>query len=45
MWNKQVPATHDPVMERIDEEGHILGSSALDVSRFKKDHPELVTED
>ena len=37
---------HDAVMERVDEEGHVLGFSVLGVSRFKKDHPleaELMT--
>lgn len=37
---------HDAVMERVDEQGHVLGFSVLGVSRFKKDHPleaELMT--
>ena len=40
------PTAHDAVMERVDEEGHVLGFSVLGVSRFKKDHPleaELMT--
>ena len=27
------------VMERVDEEGHVLGFSVLGVSKFPKDHP------
>jgi len=30
---------HDAVMERVDEEGHVLGFSILGVSRFRKDSP------
>ncbi|GMV49253.1 MAG: hypothetical protein AMXMBFR67_07960 [Nitrospira sp.] len=30
---------HDAVMERVDDQGHVLGFSILGVSRFKKDHP------
>jgi Protein of unknown function (DUF2283) len=30
---------HDAVMERVDEQGHVLGFSMLGVSRFSKDHP------
>jgi hypothetical protein len=40
------PTAHDAVMERVDEQGHILGFSVLGVSRFKKDRPleaELLT--
>lgn len=40
------PTAHDAVMERVDEQGHVLGFSVLGVSRFKKDHPleaELMT--
>lgn len=31
--------THDAVMERVDEQGNILGFSILGVSRFKKTKP------
>ena len=37
---------HDAVMERVDEQGHVLGFSVLGVSRFRKGHPleaELMT--
>ena len=30
---------HDAVMERVDNEGHLLGFSILGVSRFSKDKP------
>ncbi len=30
---------HDALMERVDEQGHVLGFSVLGVSRFCKDHP------
>lgn len=30
---------HDAVMERVGENGEILGFSVLGVSRFKKDNP------
>ena len=30
---------HDAVMERVDEQGHVIGFSILGVSRFKKDKP------
>jgi uncharacterized protein YuzE len=30
---------HDAVMERVDQEGHVIGFSILGVSRFKKDKP------
>lgn len=30
---------HDAVMERVDEQGHVLGFSIFGVSRFKKDRP------
>ena len=33
------PTGHEAVMERVDEEGHILGFSINGVSRFQKDHP------
>ena len=33
------PTSHDAVMERVDDQGHVLGFSVLGVSRFKKDHP------
>jgi len=40
------PTAHDAVMERVDENGQVLGFSVLGVSRFNKDRPleaELVT--
>jgi len=40
------PTTHEAVMERVDEQGHVLGFSVLGVSRFQRDHPleaELLT--
>jgi hypothetical protein len=33
------PTGHEAVMERVDEEGHILGFTVIGVSRFQKDHP------
>ena len=30
---------HDAVMERVDQNGHVIGFSILGVSRFKKDKP------
>ena len=30
---------HDAVMERVDEQGHVIGFSVLGVSRFRKDLP------
>jgi uncharacterized protein YuzE len=30
---------HDGVMERVDEQGHVIGFSVLGVSRFTKEHP------
>ena len=30
---------HDAVMERVDEQGHVLGFSILGVSRFRKERP------
>jgi uncharacterized protein YuzE len=30
---------HDAVMQRVDQEGHLIGFSILGVSRFKKDKP------
>jgi len=38
---------HDAVMERVDEQGRVIGFSVLGVSRFRKGHPleaELITE-
>ncbi|GEM_PF-1894466 len=32
-------AKHDALMERVDAQGHIIGFSIMDVSRFKKDKP------
>ena len=31
--------THEAVMERVDDQGAIIGFSILGVSRFKKDKP------
>jgi uncharacterized protein YuzE len=31
--------SHDAVMERVDQQGHVIGFSILGVSRFKKDKP------
>ena len=33
------PTSHEAVMERVDDQGHVVGFSILGVSRFKKDHP------
>ena len=33
------PTAHDAVMERVDNQGHVLGFSVLGVSRFQKDRP------
>jgi hypothetical protein len=30
---------HDAVMERVDEQGHVLGFSILGVSRHAKERP------
>jgi uncharacterized protein YuzE len=30
---------HDAVMERVDQQGNVIGFSILGVSRFKKDKP------
>ena len=30
---------HAGVMERVDEQGHVIGFSILGVSRFKKEKP------
>jgi hypothetical protein len=30
---------HDAVMERVDDQGHVVGFTVLGVSRFRKDHP------
>ena len=41
------PTAHDAVMERVDNQGHVLGFSVLGVSRFQKDRPleaELLSE-
>jgi uncharacterized protein YuzE len=29
----------DSVMQRVDEQGHVIGFSVLGVSKFQKDHP------
>ena len=31
--------THDAVMERVDEQGNVLGFTILGVSRFRKGQP------
>jgi hypothetical protein len=33
------PTAHEAVMERVDEQGQVLGFSIMGVSRFQKDHP------
>lgn len=33
------PTAKDAVMERVDEQGHVVGFSVLGVGRFKKDRP------
>ncbi len=41
------PTAHDAVMERVDDQGHVLGFSVMGVSRSKKDRPleaELLAE-
>ncbi len=41
------PTAHDAVMERVGNQGHVLGFSVLGVSRFQKDRPleaELLSE-
>jgi ribosomal protein S11 len=30
---------HDAVMERVDDQGRVIGFSVMGVSRFKKDKP------
>jgi hypothetical protein len=30
---------HDALMERLDEQGHVIGFSILGVSRFRKERP------
>ena len=30
---------HDAVMERVDEDGNVLGFSIMQVTRFKKENP------
>ena len=30
---------HDAVMERVDEQGQVIGFSVMGVSRFKKEKP------
>ena len=30
---------HDAVMERVDQQGRVIGFSVMGVSRFKKDKP------
>ncbi len=30
---------HDAVMERVDEQGHVIGFSIMGVSRFSKEKP------
>ena len=36
-YEKATP--HDAVMERVDQQGRVIGFSVLGVSRFKKDKP------
>jgi len=36
-YEKETP--HEAVMERVDQQGRIIGFSVLGVSRFKKDKP------
>jgi uncharacterized protein YuzE len=36
-YEKETP--HDAVMERVDQQGRVIGFSVLRVSRFKKDKP------
>lgn len=31
--------SHDAVMERVDEQGHVIGFSIMGVSQFKKEKP------
>jgi len=31
--------SHDAVMERVDDEGHLLGFTVMQVSRLAKDKP------
>ncbi|MGA2231589.1 MAG: DUF2283 domain-containing protein [Tepidisphaeraceae bacterium] len=31
--------SHDAVMERVDEQGNVIGFSVLGVSRFRKEKP------
>ncbi len=31
--------THDALMERVDEHGHVIGFSILGVSRFRRERP------
>lgn len=31
--------THDAVMERVDQQGQVIGFSVLGVSRFRKERP------
>jgi uncharacterized protein YuzE len=33
------PTAHDAVMQRVDEQGRVIGFSVLGVSRFTKDKP------
>ena len=30
---------HDAVMERVDEQGHVVGFSIMGVSQFRKENP------
>jgi uncharacterized protein YuzE len=36
-YMKETP--HDSVMERVDEQGHVLGFSIMGVTRFRKEKP------
>ena len=33
------PTKSDAVMQRVDEQGRLIGFSVFGVSRFRKDHP------
>ncbi|MGH9427533.1 MAG: DUF2283 domain-containing protein [Terriglobia bacterium] len=33
------PTSHDAVMERVDDQGRVLGFTVLGISRFRKGHP------
>jgi hypothetical protein len=33
------PTAHEALMERVDEQGQVLGFSIMGMIRFQKDHP------